>query len=250
MKYMFLIYSDENDWTEEERNACLTASMKICDELQSQGKLIDASPLESVKEAKSVRVSHEAIQITDGPFAETTEQLGGYYLIEVNDLDEAISIASRLPPARKGTVEIRPLLPLQDSMSLPEPDIRRHDESSVGQRTDYLLLMYAPPGAWPPEEHATALAESVELCHHLHADDQFVSAAPLQPTELATCVRVRDDQRIIVDGPFAETKEQLGGFFLIRVKSMDEAVEIATRIPGSRRGTAEVRPLFQIGKAN
>lgn len=116
MQYMLLIYGDENSWTEQEREECMLESMKITDELAAQGKYIAASPLHPVSMATSLRVRGGKRQITDGPFAETTEQLGGYYLIDVADLDEALAIASRLPPAKKGTVEIRPLFPL------PEPN--------------------------------------------------------------------------------------------------------------------------------
>ena len=112
MKYMLLVYSDEDCWTEETRKECMLESMAICDELAGQGKFVDTSPLHSVTTATCIRVRDGKRQVTDGPFAETTEQLGGYYIIDVDDLDEAISIASRLPPAKKGTVEIRPLFPL------------------------------------------------------------------------------------------------------------------------------------------
>ena len=114
MKYMLLIYGSENCWTEDERTECMIESMGICDELEKQGKYIASSPLHSVTTATSVRVRNDKRQITDGPFAETTEQLGGYYVIDVNHLDEAIAIAARLPPAKKGTVEIRPLFPLPE----------------------------------------------------------------------------------------------------------------------------------------
>jgi hypothetical protein len=103
------MYGDEKCWTEEERKACMLESLAICDELAAQGKFIAAAPLHSVTTATSLRVRDGKRLVTDGPFAETTEQLGGYYVLEVTDLDEAISIASRLPPARKGTVEIRPI---------------------------------------------------------------------------------------------------------------------------------------------
>jgi len=115
MKYMLLIYSAESAWTQDEMDACLSKSMSICDELTDQGKLIDAAPLHSINAATSVRVREGKRQITDGPFAETTEQLGGYYLLDVNDLDEAIAIAARIPPAKKGTVEIRPVLDVANS---------------------------------------------------------------------------------------------------------------------------------------
>jgi hypothetical protein len=246
MKYMLLIYGAEDCWTEDERTECMLQSLNICDELDADGKLFAASPLHSVTTATCVRVRNGKRQVTDGPFAETTEQLGGYYIIDVGDRDEAIAIASQLPPAKKGTVEIRPLLPLPDSLSLPEGVASNQPPGDADNPKDYILLLYAEEGAWPPEEHAPALAESVEVCHQLHANGQFVSAAPLQPPATATCMRIRNGSRVVVDGPFPETKEQLGGYFLIRVANLDEAIAIAARIPGSWRGTAEIRPLFSL----
>jgi len=112
MKYMLLIYATESSWTEDERKECMVESMGISEELEKEGKWIAASPLHSVTTATSVRVRDGKKQITDGPFAETTEQLGGYYIIDVDNLDDAIAIAATLPPAKKGTIEIRPLFPL------------------------------------------------------------------------------------------------------------------------------------------
>ncbi|WP_442511123.1 YciI family protein [Novipirellula sp. SH528] len=114
MKYMFLIYSAEECWTQEEWTQCTEDSRDICHELAAKNQFIAASPLHPVAMATSVRVREGKRQITDGPFAETSEQLGGYYIIDVENLDDAISIASRLPPAKKGTVEIRPVYEMQD----------------------------------------------------------------------------------------------------------------------------------------
>ncbi|MFN3159336.1 MAG: YciI family protein [Rubinisphaera brasiliensis] len=116
MKYILLIYSNEQGWTPEERDACMRESSAVCDELAEAGKFLDASPLHPVSTATSLRIRDGQRQLLDGPFAETTEQLGGYYLIDVENLDEAIAIASRLPPAKKGTVEIRPLCPLPEDI--------------------------------------------------------------------------------------------------------------------------------------
>lgn len=110
----------------------------------------------------------------------------------------------------------------------------------------YLVLLYAEEGAWPPDEHQVALEESIELCHKLNAEGQYLSASPLHPPSTATCVRIREGKRVISDGPFPETKEQLGGYFLIDVENLDEAIAVAARIPGSRRGTAEIRPVFEL----
>lgn len=110
----------------------------------------------------------------------------------------------------------------------------------------FLLLMYAAEGAWPAAEHAVALAESIEICHQLAAQGRYLDASPLQSPATAKSVRVRDGKVMVVDGPFAETKEVLGGYFLIDVATMEEAIEIAAQIPGARRGVAEIRPLLEV----
>ncbi len=110
----------------------------------------------------------------------------------------------------------------------------------------YLILMHAPEGAWPAEDHAVALARSVEVCRELQREGRYLSAAPLQPAHLAVQVRVRNGVTNVVDGPFAETKEQIGGYFLVEVDNLDQAVAIAARLPGSQRGTAEIRPVMEV----
>ncbi len=119
MKYLLLIYSNEQSWTPEEREQCMVDSSALCHEMKSKGQYLDASPLQAVSTATSVRIRAEKRLVTDGPFAETTEQLGGYFLIEVKTHDEAVAIASRIPSAKKGTVEIRPLVELS---GLPSRD--------------------------------------------------------------------------------------------------------------------------------
>lgn len=114
MKYMLLIYSAEDSWTKPEWTQCTKDSTEICHELASNGQFVAASPLHPISTATSVRVRDGQRQVTDGPFAETTEQLGGYYIVDVDNLDDAIAIAGRLPPAKKGTVEIRPIYELPD----------------------------------------------------------------------------------------------------------------------------------------
>jgi len=110
MKYMLLIYADEGAWTESERQECYGESTQLAHALKSKGQYLAANPLQSVSTATSVQVRNGKRLVTDGPFAETREQLGGYFLVEAKDLDEAIDIAGRIPGARKGTVEIRPLV--------------------------------------------------------------------------------------------------------------------------------------------
>jgi hypothetical protein len=110
MKYMLLVYLDEQALSEDERNQCYVESAQLAQELNSSKQYLDASPLHPISTATSVRVRGGKRLVTDGPFAETREQLGGYYLVDASDLDEAIRIAERIPPARYGTVEIRPVM--------------------------------------------------------------------------------------------------------------------------------------------
>jgi hypothetical protein len=112
MKYMLLIYADEQAWTETERQQCYGESTELAHQLMEKGQYLAASPLQPVSTATSVQVRHAKRLVTDGPFAETREQLGGYFLVEAKNLDEAIDIAGRIPGARKGTVEIRPVVEL------------------------------------------------------------------------------------------------------------------------------------------
>lgn len=110
MKYMLLVYLDEQALSDAEREHCYVESAQFAQNLHATGNYRDASPLHPVSTATSVRVRNGKRLVTDGPFAETREQLGGYYLIEAKDLDEALGIAERIPPARFGTIEVRPVM--------------------------------------------------------------------------------------------------------------------------------------------
>ncbi len=110
----------------------------------------------------------------------------------------------------------------------------------------YMMLIYTDEGCWTEDERQHCYEESTELTHELHSRGQFLGASPLQPVATATSVRVRDGKRLVTDGPFAETREQLGGYFLIDAKDINEAITIASRIPGARKGTVEVRPVIEL----
>ncbi len=110
MKYMLLVYYDEKTMTDSEREHCYVESAQLAQDIKAKGQYLLASPLHSVATATSVRVRENRRLVTDGPFAEAREQLGGFYLIEAKNLDEAINVAERIPVARLGTIEIRPVL--------------------------------------------------------------------------------------------------------------------------------------------
>jgi hypothetical protein len=109
-----------------------------------------------------------------------------------------------------------------------------------------MLLIYGDEQALDETEREQCYEESRQLAHQLNAAGQYLAAAPLHPTSTATSVRVREGKRIVTDGPFAETREQLGGYFLIDARDLDEAIAIAAQIPLARRGTVEIRPVIEI----
>jgi hypothetical protein len=111
----------------------------------------------------------------------------------------------------------------------------------------YMLMMYLEENsAVTQEERESCYIESTAFANQLHESGKFLGAAPLQPTSTATSLRFQDGKRLVTDGPFAETREQLGGFFLIDAKDLDEAIDIASRVPAGRYGTVEIRPLVEV----
>jgi hypothetical protein len=115
-----------------------------------------------------------------------------------------------------------------------------------GKHMKYMLLIYGEENALDETEREQCYRESAQLAHQLDAAGQFLATAPLQLTATATSVRVREGKRYVTDGPFAETREQLGGYFLINATDLDQAIAIAARIPGASRGTVEIRPLVEL----
>ena len=110
----------------------------------------------------------------------------------------------------------------------------------------YMLLVYGNEQTWDDAGRDACYFESAQLAQDLNASGHFLATAPLHPVSTATSVRMRGGKRLVTDGPFAETYEQLGGFFLVDAKDLDEAIEIAGRIPGGRVGTVEVRPVLEV----
>jgi hypothetical protein len=109
-----------------------------------------------------------------------------------------------------------------------------------------MLLIYGDEQALSESERKECYKESVGLAHEINDAGQYLSAAPLHPTAMATSVRVREGRRLVTDGPFAETREQLGGFFMVDAENLDQAIAIAARIPTARQGVVEIRPVIEI----
>ena len=110
----------------------------------------------------------------------------------------------------------------------------------------YMLLIYADEQTFDDARRQHCYGESLQLVQELNSSGHYLAAAPLQPTSTAASVRMREGKRIVIDGPFAETREQLGGYYLVEARDRDEAIGIAARIPGARWGTIEVRPVIDV----
>jgi hypothetical protein len=113
----------------------------------------------------------------------------------------------------------------------------------------YVLLIYDDERIWAgmdESQQGSMMKEYFTFTNELRDRGAYVDGNPLQPTETATSVQVRDGERLVTDGPFAETKEQLGGYYIVEADSIDEAIDWAAKIPSARLGTIEVRPILQV----
>ena len=122
MKYLCLVYLDEKRLDELPDEDCVAYDRAI----RNSGHCIASEALESVQSATTVRVRNGKVSVTDGPFAETKEQLAGFYLVEAQDLDEAIRLAAEIPPARVGSIEVRPIRPIRETVAQAEARRQPH----------------------------------------------------------------------------------------------------------------------------
>ena len=110
----------------------------------------------------------------------------------------------------------------------------------------YMMLIYLEENSLSEAERSKCYMDSAGYARHLHENGKLLAVGPLHPTSTATSLRIRDGKRLITDGPFAETREQLGGFFLVEAENLDQAIQIAGDIPAGRWGTVEIRPVLEI----
>jgi hypothetical protein len=241
MTYLLLICIAENvQLTPEQSAAMPTATESWVAEMDGRGVRREGAALRPVRETTAVRVRDDEVLVSDGPFAETKEQIAGYDVIESPGLDEAIEVAAKHPVARFGTIEVRPFQPTGWWASA--------DRHGPAKGTRYLLIhgfdqaaeaSAADRGAAPGSPAALAQrAWDAET----NALGVKLGGGGLRPATEARTVRVRDGQVLVTDGPFAETKEQVAGLNVLDCASLAEAIEITSRHPIARIGTCELRP--------
>ena len=216
------------------------------DEIESRGVSEYGERLRPEADATTVRVRGGEVLVTDGPFTESKESIGGFDVIDAHDLDEAIEIASKHPVASFGRVEIRPFVQWPDE----EPDARivpaGFAERPVRGRRYLMLVVAEPTGERAVSDDSTLEAADDPEAWVREMDGRGVRlfGEVLRRPADATFVRRRDGEVLVTDGGFAEAKEWVAGFDLIEVRDLAEAIEVATKHPMARGGAIELRPLW------
>jgi hypothetical protein len=244
MTYLMLICVAENvQFTAEETAAVGPATNAWVAEMDGRGVRREGAPLGPVREAALVRVRDGEVLISDGPFAETKEQIAGYDVIECSSLAEAIEVAAKHPVARFGAIEVRPFNPGGWWRSA----VRR----GPGDGPEYLMVHHVDESATlDPADDCDVPGSAAARAQQAWDDETYargvkLAGGRLQSASTARTVRVRDGEMLVTDGPFAETKEQVAGLNILTCPSLAEAVKIASQHPTAWFGTLELRPFAQ-----
>ncbi|MGE0601331.1 MAG: YciI family protein [Dehalococcoidia bacterium] len=240
MRYMMLIYSDESEdipYGTPEWDQLMAEYRAFGNEARRRNAVVAGDPLQSTETATTLRPQGGKLATFDGPFAETKEQLGGYYILECKDQAEALELAAMIPSAKHGSIEVRPMA--GHELRYLEPPKKKH----------YITLIYGEEAKYLPEtdsqlaegfrQHQALTARAIEA-------GEFVAGDGLALTKDAVTVRVRDGKVLHTDGPFAETREQLGGFYIFNCDDLDRAIALTSQIPAYDHGCFEIRPLQEV----
>ena len=240
MRYITLIYADEAEsipFGTPEWDQLMTEYRAFGDEAARRNALVAGDPLQSVQTATTLRKRDGKELLLDGPFAETKEQLGGYYILDCKDQAEALKLAAMIPSAKQGSVEVRQMSG-HEPRTFDPPKKKRYMALIYGEEAKY-LKPDDPVLAASFVEHSKLTADTME-------SGEYVAGDGLAMTKDAVTVRVRDGNAIHTDGPFAETKEQLGGFYIFNTSDLDRAIELTRRIPMGESGCLEIRPIQEV----
>jgi hypothetical protein len=233
MRYMLLICVDESVEVSPEESS----AEPWVEEMQRRGVRRDGSRLRPVSDATTVRLQGGEVVLSDGPFAETKEQIAGYDVIECASVAEAVRWAGQHPHSWMGAVEVRALV--------GGPPVVHRAKPGAG-KTRYMMLVCTDPAVDPQE---FARMEPVDpWVAEMNGRGIRLFGSELEPPSAARTVRVRESRAIVTDGPFAETKEQIAGFDVLECSDLDEAIDVAARHPMARLGILEVRPFRPLGE--
>jgi len=205
----------------------------------SAGVDLHGSPLRPPVDATTVRARHGELLITDGPFAETKEQVAGYDVIDCADTEE-LQWAAKHPSSRVGTIEVRPLRGAPVPAPLPPPR---------DGKTRYVLFIGLGEDFEMGEDDTAAMGPATDAwVKEMDGAGVRLFGSRLEGVDQAKTVRRRDDRVLVTDGPFIETKEMIAGFDVLECADLDEAIEVAAQHPMVRCGVLELRPLWPLGE--
>jgi hypothetical protein len=234
MRYM-LIHTDDpslaSGWDDEAR----ASAYSWIEEVIRSGVGLQGSPVRPTADATTIKIRDGQVVITDGPYAETKEQIAGYDVLECASLDEAVRWAGRHPHSWLGSIEVRALPDSAPAVPLPEP---------VEGKIQYLMLVCTDPAVDPQEFDRIEPVDP--WVAEMNGRGVRLYGSELEPPGSARTVRVRESRAIVTDGPFAETKEQIAGFDVLECADLDEAIEVASSHPMARLGILEVRPFWPL----
>jgi hypothetical protein len=245
MHYVLMIHEAESrsaGLSKAQGEAIMQAYGTYTNDLFGTGRAGDCAALEGTSTATTVQIRDGKRVVKDGPFAETREQLGGYYAINATSEEEAIAWAEKIPGARTGTIEVRALIP--SGAGEAAADAKKVDPKT---HKEYLLLIYEAEARWAAMSEAdqqATFARYRDFGISLKKSGQFVAGDQLDSVKKAKCVSLETGKRVVKDGPFAETREQLGGYYRVLARDLDEAIAMSARIPAAETGTIEIRPVM------
>lgn len=232
MEFMLLFVMERGDSAEPD---AMRKMNHLAQELADQGKLRRGAPLADEAESVRVRVRDGKALVHDGPYAESKEVLGGFWIVDVADRAEALEIAKRSPAARWGTVEVHAV---RARWEFPDRE----------KGTPYLFAFRHEEGLVDCD--GTKLAEMVTFGEQLASADKLFETAPLTADPPPARVLARSGEALVVDGPFAEAKEAVGGYSIVRAENDAEALAIAKRYPHARWGPLEVRRILFLDRVS
>ena len=246
MQYLLALYHEESGWedvTPEQIREMMGPWNEFEQQIVDAGVKVAGEALQQSTNATTVKITEgDDRPVTDGPFVEAKEQLGGFYLLDCENLDEALEWAKKVPLQPGGSVEVRPVMDFEPfGFEAPEQEGDRG-----GPLMKFMLTMIGPEGDWAdssPEQLQEEMARWQALGQELRDAGVHIAGEGLEESPAAKTVRIADDgERMVADGPYAESKEQVGGFYLLDCASIDEAVEWAKKVP-IPAGGIEVRPV-------
>jgi hypothetical protein len=225
----FLLWFTEREGAPPDEGDGFAEMHELAGKLADERRLRRGAPLAPIEQAAMVRVRGGKALVSDGPFAEAKEVVGGFWIVDVADREEAIAIARRAPHARYGTVEVHPV------------GVRyTYPEKKDG--TPFLLVFRMEEGLCDPD--GAKLREMIDFGEGLARHGTLLETAPLAADPPPARIEVRGGKTLVTDGPFAEAKEAVGGYGVVRAAGRAEAIELAKRYPHARWGPVEVREIL------